>query len=100
MESARLVTMANQIGKFFESQGDEAIAIAGIADHLKKFWDPRMRRELAEYLERGGDGVAPLVAAAVRAVTPTGKLGQPSGLSLRGDGPTVVGPVPTRSSAT
>lgn len=68
MESARLVSMANQIGQFFESQGDAAVAIAGIADHLQKFWDPRMRRELAEYLERGGSGVAPLVAEAVREI--------------------------------
>ena len=39
----RLVYMANQIGKFFESQGHEK-AVPAIADHIKKFWDPRMRK--------------------------------------------------------
>ena len=43
----RLVTMANQIGRFFAVQagargGDER-AVAEIAEHLRRFWDPRMR---------------------------------------------------------
>ena len=38
----RLVYMANQIGKFFASQGRDK-AVPGIADHIRKFWDPRMR---------------------------------------------------------
>ena len=42
----KLVYMANQIGKFFVSQGDEQ-AVPGIADHLKKFWDPRMRAQFS-----------------------------------------------------
>ena len=41
--SDKLVYMANQIAKFFESQGPDK-AVAGTADHLKKFWDPRMRQ--------------------------------------------------------
>jgi formate dehydrogenase subunit delta len=43
----RLVTMANQIGKFFASQpGDEDRAVADIIDHVRKFWDPRMREAI------------------------------------------------------
>ena len=38
-----LVYMANQIGKFFESQGHDQ-EVAGVADHIRKFWDPRMRK--------------------------------------------------------
>jgi formate dehydrogenase subunit delta len=56
---------ANQIALFFESYPREE-AIAGIADHLKKFWAPRMRREIAEYVEQGGTGLNELAAAAVR----------------------------------
>ena len=37
MSPDKLVYMANQIGKFFAHQGQEK-AIAGIADHLGKFW--------------------------------------------------------------
>jgi formate dehydrogenase subunit delta len=60
----RLVYMANQIGKFFVSE-DKATAVAGIADHLKKFWDPRMRAELLAHLEAGGEGLDPAVREAV-----------------------------------
>jgi formate dehydrogenase subunit delta len=42
MSPDKLAYMANQIGKFFAHQPHEA-AVAAIADHLQKFWDPRMR---------------------------------------------------------
>ena len=48
----KLVYMANQIGKFFASQGQEQ-AVAGTADHIKKFWDPRMRAAIFAHLEGG-----------------------------------------------
>jgi hypothetical protein len=35
----RLIYMANQIGQFFRSQGHDQ-AVPGIAEHIKKFWDP------------------------------------------------------------
>jgi formate dehydrogenase subunit delta len=54
----RLVYMANQIGKFFESQGHDK-AVSGIADHIKKFWDPRMLRMIFAHLDAGGAGLAP-----------------------------------------
>ncbi len=41
----RLVYMANQIGSFFRSQGPDQ-AVAGVADHIKKFWDPRMKAKI------------------------------------------------------
>ena len=42
--------MANQIGKFFTSQGTEQ-AVTGTADHIRKFWDPHMRASIAAHLE-------------------------------------------------
>ena len=39
MSPDRLIYMANQIGKFFQSQGHDK-AVPGIADHIRKFWDP------------------------------------------------------------
>jgi formate dehydrogenase subunit delta len=52
--------MANQIGKFFVYQGSEDEAVAGIADHIRKFWDPRMRLAAFALLREGGDGLEEL----------------------------------------
>ena len=69
MSPDRLVTMANQIGRFFESQG-EGEAVSGTLDHIEKFWGPRMRREIVAYLAGGGEGLAPNVRAAVEQLKP------------------------------
>ncbi len=62
-----LVHMANQIGAFFEAMPDGDEASAGIAQHLKKFWDPRMRLALLARLDsRAAHGIAPLVSAALQ----------------------------------
>ena len=58
MSLDKLVYMANQIGKFFASQGHEQAA-AGTADHIKKFWDPRMRAAIFAHLKEGGGGTRP-----------------------------------------
>jgi formate dehydrogenase subunit delta len=50
MSPDKLAHMANQIGTFFQSQKD-ADPVAAIADHLTKFWDPRMRRALLANLD-------------------------------------------------
>ena len=64
MSPDKLVYMANQIGKFFAHQG-ETQAIAGIADHLAKFWDPRMRAAIKAHLEAGGAGLDPVARHAI-----------------------------------
>jgi len=60
----RLVYMANQIGKFFQSQGHDQ-AVAGVADHIRKFWDPRMRKAIFAHLDAGGAGLDPNVLEAI-----------------------------------
>ena len=64
MSADRLIYMANQIGKFFQSQGRDK-AVAGIAEHIKKFWDPRMRRGIFAHLDAGGAGLDPNVREAI-----------------------------------
>jgi formate dehydrogenase subunit delta len=64
MSPDRLVYMANQIGKFFASQGHDKAA-AAIAEHLTKFWDPRMRAAIIAHLDAGGDGLDISVRQAV-----------------------------------
>ena len=63
-----LITMANQIGAFFETMPDRRQASEDIALHLKRFWEPRMRRALLQHLDQqGGAGLKALVLAALRA---------------------------------
>jgi formate dehydrogenase subunit delta len=64
MSPDKLVYMANQIGKFFASQGPDR-AVAGTAEHLRKFWDPRMRTAIIAHLEAGGSGLDPAVREAI-----------------------------------
>ncbi|MBC7311641.1 MAG: formate dehydrogenase subunit delta [Rhizobium sp.] len=63
----KLVRMANQIATFFLSQ-PEAVRIEGVANHINKFWEPRMRRELFEHIDKGGEGLLPLVMEASRVI--------------------------------
>ncbi len=64
MSPDRLTHMANQIGKFFQSQGHDK-AVPGIAEHIRKFWDPRMRSAILAHLDSGGAGLDPDVREAV-----------------------------------
>ncbi|MCP8937670.1 formate dehydrogenase subunit delta [Alsobacter sp. SYSU M60028] len=63
MTTERMLTMANQIADFFRSFPHEE-AVAGVAQHVRQFWDPRMRRKLLEHLDAGGEGFDPLVREA------------------------------------
>jgi formate dehydrogenase subunit delta len=67
MSPDKLVYMANQIGKYFESHYRQNAA-DGIADHLKRFWDPSMRRAIIAHAEQGGAGLDTVVLQAVRAL--------------------------------
>ena len=64
MSPDRLIYMANQIGKFFQSQG-HGKAVPGIAEHIETFWDPRMRRAIFAHLDAGGAGLEPDVREAI-----------------------------------
>jgi len=65
----KLIMNANQIGAFFRAQG-ETVAPAAIADHMRKFWDPVMRADIVAHLERGGEGLDPLVRKGVELLRP------------------------------
>lgn len=60
----KLVYMANQIGKFFVSQGEKE-AVEGIANHVKKFWEPRMRNAIFAHMDADGAGLDPVVHKAL-----------------------------------
>lgn len=75
MNVEHLITMANQIGAFFASQGTHEDAVAGIADHLHRFWEQRMLRAIGDFVNQGGEplrhsGLQPNVVEAVRRLVP------------------------------
>ncbi|AJX16551.1 formate dehydrogenase [Burkholderia ubonensis] len=75
MNTGHLIDMANQIGEFFASMPDRDEALAGIADHIRRFWEPRMRRALlAAFDDPAGDAAqraAPIVREAIAAYRDT-----------------------------
>ncbi|GGD23204.1 formate dehydrogenase subunit delta [Sinisalibacter lacisalsi] len=65
MSPDKMVHMANQIATFFKSQpGDEAAD--RVAAHLSDFWEPRMRRQLLDFIAADGAGLDPLVIEAAK----------------------------------
>ena len=64
-----MVHRANQIVLFFASYPHDE-AVAGVADHFRKFWEPRMRRQIIEYVAAGGAGLHEFALEAVRSLEP------------------------------
>ena len=65
MHVEHMVHNANQIALFFASYPHEE-AVAGVTDHLQKFWERRMRTQIREYVAQGGSGLHDLVIEAVK----------------------------------
>ena len=68
MNADNLIVMANQIGGFFETMPNRREAVTEVAGHLKRYWEPRMRRSLLAHIdEHGGAQLHAMVLEAVRA---------------------------------
>ena len=73
MDGKKLVRMANNIASFFAAEPVRATAVDGVANHIKRFWEPRMRTAILAVLDAGGtQGMHELVVDALR--THRGKL--------------------------
>lgn len=59
MKTDELVKMANQIAAYFQAYPEDE-AVEGVAEHIRQFWDPRMREGLRAHLGAGGEGLDPL----------------------------------------
>jgi formate dehydrogenase subunit delta len=68
MNIEHLVGMVNDIAAFFHSEPDHTIAVDSIALHLRRFWDPRMRRQIIAHVEAGGHGLVELGREGVEAL--------------------------------
>ena len=62
-----LMIMANQIATFFHSKPREE-GIAGVAEHINKFWEPRMRRQFFEMIDGGTPGFDEFVLKAAPSI--------------------------------
>ena len=66
MNAANLIKMANQIGTFFEAMPDSQQAIAGVAEHIRRYWEPRMQTALINHVAENGDqALLPIVRSAL-----------------------------------
>ena len=61
-----LVTMANDISNFFASDPNKDAAVDQVANHMKKFWEPRMREAIRRHVSAGGEGMSSLAIQAVK----------------------------------
>ena len=55
MDVNKLVQMANQIGSFYAGMPDRERALLDIANHIRRFWAPRMRKALLQHVDEQGD---------------------------------------------
>lgn len=75
MNPQNLSEMANSIADFFAAEPDHAEAVAGVANHIEKFWEPRMQKQLRACIDKGEEHVHPLVIEAMRTLSATAAVG-------------------------
>jgi formate dehydrogenase subunit delta len=81
-----LIKMTNEIGDFFTGAdiNDPQAAARDVANHIKRYWDPRMRAQMLKYYEeRQGAGLTDLGKNAVALLyaaskAPTGSPAAPA----------------------
>ena len=62
-----LVQMANDIGAFFATEENEALAAASIHQHIQRYWDGRMKARIVDHFnETNGTGLEGAVRRAVQ----------------------------------
>jgi formate dehydrogenase subunit delta len=64
MKTPPYVRLANEIAVQFRHRQTGEAAVA-VADHLRSFWDPRMRAQLIAHVDAGGAGLDPLLGHVV-----------------------------------
>ncbi len=70
MNIEHLVSMANDIGNFFDGEFGKQDSPGQVALHITRYWDPRMRTEIIAHTAAGGGGLCPTALAAVRTLSP------------------------------
>lgn len=71
MDVEHLVTMANDIAAFFDSDPDKALAVEGVRFHISRFWEPRMRKAIIAHLQqKNGAGLSATARSAIEKLAP------------------------------
>jgi formate dehydrogenase subunit delta len=66
MNTDLMIKMLNEISAFFAGEDDREQAARDIQNHVRRYWEPRMRAQLLEYFEqRKGAGLSDLALKAV-----------------------------------
>jgi len=68
MDPHHLVAMVNEIAAFFAGE-DPPKAPENVANHLRRYWDPRMRKQIVEHASNGGEGLTPVAKAGVALIS-------------------------------
>jgi len=68
MDPQHLVAMANEIAAFFAGE-DSDKAAENVANHLRRYWDPRMRKQIVEHAGDGGEGLSQVAKAGVELIS-------------------------------
>jgi formate dehydrogenase subunit delta len=70
----QLIQMANDIANFFRAEPVREDAIAGIVNHINKYWTRRMREKLIGQIQHGAEGLDELPRAAIERLMPAAKV--------------------------
>jgi formate dehydrogenase subunit delta len=71
-----LIKMTNEIGEFFAGAAEPQQAAQDVANHLRRFWEPRMRAQIISYYQqRQGAGLSDLAKNAVGLLAAAGPAG-------------------------
>ncbi len=65
MNTAKLVRMANDIAANFDCGLDRADEVAGVMDHIGRFWNPYMLDAMAEHMRSDETGLSDLAEQAL-----------------------------------
>ena len=65
----KLVRMAQQIADNNSFTPDVDVVAAKVADHIQRFWDPRMKQQIIDYANSGEAQLTQVVSKAVSQIT-------------------------------
>lgn len=69
MQVEKLVRMANPIAANSDYGPDKEKAVAGVVDHIQRFWTPLMCKEIAGYNDSGDIQLSEVAGKAVAQMT-------------------------------
>ncbi|HEY4750681.1 MAG TPA: formate dehydrogenase subunit delta [Steroidobacteraceae bacterium] len=82
-----LIKMTNEISEFFAGTTDADSAAKDVANHLRRYWEPRMRAQMLKYYEeRQGAGLNDLAKNGVALLYAAAKAAPAAAASAKGAG--------------